>query len=35
MATVTIRTTKKYGTYLSKHLAKEHPKTRGMIRLRR
>lgn len=26
-----IKTNKKYGKWLGKHLAKEHPKTRGKI----
>jgi hypothetical protein len=32
---VIIKTTKKYGEYLSKHLQKEHPKTKGHINLRK
>lgn len=28
-----IKTTKKYGTWLAKHLAKEHPKTKGKIKI--
>lgn len=35
MARVIIRTSKKYGEYLSKHLQKEHPKTKGKITLRK
>jgi len=35
MATVVIKTTKKYGTYLAAHLQREHPKTKGKIRLGR
>jgi len=31
---VIIKTTKKYGKYLVKHLAKEHPKTKGKIKLK-
>jgi hypothetical protein len=31
---VIIQTTKKYGNYLSKHLQKEHPKTKGKIKVR-
>jgi len=30
---VVIRTSKKYAAYLSEHLAKEHPKTKGKISL--
>jgi hypothetical protein len=30
---LTIKTTKKYGTWLARHLAQEHPKTKGRIRL--
>ena len=30
---VVITTTKKYGEYLVKHLQKEHPKTKGKIKL--
>jgi len=33
MVTLKIKTSKKYGLYLSKHLAKEHPKTKGKIKL--
>ena len=29
-----IKTTKRYGEYLSKHLQKEHPMTKGKIRLK-
>lgn len=32
---VIISTSKKYGEYLSKHLQKEHPKTKGHIKLRK
>lgn len=32
---LTIKTSKKYGKYLSKHLQKEHPKTKGKIKIRR
>jgi len=32
---VIIETSKKYGEYLSKHLQKEHPKTKGHIKLRK
>lgn len=28
-----IKTNKKYGRWLSKHLQKEHPKTKGKIKL--
>ena len=28
-----IKTSKKYGTWLAKHLAKEHPKTKGNIKI--
>jgi hypothetical protein len=31
---VEISTTKKYGTWLAGHLAKEHPKTKGHIKLK-
>jgi len=31
---VIIKTTKKYGKYLAKHLAKEHPKTKGKIKIK-
>lgn len=31
----TITGSKKYITYLGKHLAKEHPKTKGKIKLRK
>ena len=31
---VVIKTNKKYAKYLSKHLQKEHPKTKGKIKLR-
>ena len=30
-----IKTNKRYGTWLAKHLAKEHPKTKGKMKLRR
>lgn len=30
---VSIKTTKKYGKYLEKHLQKEHPKTKGKIKI--
>jgi len=30
---VVIKTSRKYGTYLVKHLVKEHPKTKGKIKL--
>jgi hypothetical protein len=32
---VIIKTSKKYGTWLKKHLEKEHPKTKHKIKLRR
>ena len=32
---LTITTSKRYGTWLAKHLAKEHPKTRGRIMVRK
>lgn len=32
---VVIKTTKKYGTWLKKHLEKEHRKTKGHIKIRR
>jgi len=32
---VVIKTSRKYGNYLAKHLAKEHPKTSGKIKLRK
>jgi hypothetical protein len=32
---LTIRVSKRYGNYLKTHLAEEHPKTRGHIKLRR
>lgn len=32
---VIIKTNKKYGNYLSKHLQKEHPKTKGKIKIRK
>ena len=32
---VVINATKKYGNYLSTHLQKEHPKTKGKISLRK
>lgn len=35
MVTVKIKTSKRYGKYLAKHLAKEHPKTKGKIKLTR
>jgi hypothetical protein len=31
---VMIETSKKYGAWLKSHLEKEHPKTKGRIRLR-
>jgi hypothetical protein len=31
--TVKIKTNKKYGEYLSKHLQKEHPTTKGKVKL--
>jgi len=31
---LTIKTSKKYGTWLKKHLEKEHPKTKGKIKIR-
>lgn len=31
MAVVKIKTSKKYGKWLKKHLEKEHPKTKGHI----
>lgn len=33
MARVVIRVSKRYAEYLAKHLAKEHPKTKGHIRV--
>jgi len=30
-----IKTSKGYGNWLSKHLQKEHPKTKGKIKIRR
>ena len=33
MAKVVIKTTKKYAKYLKPHLEKEHPKTKGKIRV--
>lgn len=30
-----IRTSKRYGTWLKGHLEKEHPKTKGKIKVRR
>lgn len=33
MATLKIEGTKKYVGYMSKHLAKEHPKTKGHIKI--
>ena len=33
MARVVIETSKKYAEYLKKHLPKEHPKTKGKIRV--
>jgi hypothetical protein len=35
MAKVIIKTDRKYADYLSKHLQKEHPKTKGKIKVRR
>jgi hypothetical protein len=35
MATATINGSKKYVTYLAKHLQKEHPKTKGKVKVRR
>jgi len=35
MATLTIHGSKKYLGYMSGHLAKEHPKTKGHINLRK
>lgn len=35
MAKVTITTSQRYGKYLVKHLAKEHPKTKGHIKFRK
>ena len=35
MVKLIIKTNKKYGTWLAKHLAKEHPKIRGKIKLGR
>jgi len=35
MAKVVITTSRKYANYLSKHLQKEHPKTKGHIKVRR
>jgi len=32
---VIINTTKKYGNYLKEHLQKEHPKTKGHIKVRK
>lgn len=31
MVKVVINTSKKYGSYLAKHLQKEHPKTKGKV----
>jgi hypothetical protein len=31
---LTIKVSKSYGNYLRTHLAEEHPKTRGKIKLR-
>lgn len=33
MTTIKIQATKKYGTWLAKHLSKEHPKTKGKIKI--
>jgi len=35
MVKLIIRTNKKYADYLKKHLEKEHPKTKGKIKIRR
>ena len=35
MAKIVIKVSKKYGTWLKNHLEKEHPKTKGKIKLRR
>jgi len=35
MAKVVIKTSIKYAKYLSKHLQKEHPKTKGKIKVRK
>jgi hypothetical protein len=32
---VIIKTSKRYGVYLAKHLQKEHRKTKGKIKLRK
>lgn len=32
---VIINTSRKYGSYLAKHLAKEHPKTKGKIKVKK
>lgn len=34
MAKLVIKGSKKYTTWLAKHLEKEHPKTRGKIKVR-
>lgn len=33
MARLVIKTTKKYADYMSKHLQREHPKTKGHIKV--
>jgi len=35
MVNVVIKANKKYAEYLAKHLQKEHPKTKGKIKIRR
>jgi hypothetical protein len=35
MAKVVIQANRKYANYLSKHLQKEHPKTKGKITVRK
>lgn len=35
MAQLIIKASRKYAEYLQRHLQKEHPKTKGKIRLRR
>lgn len=34
MVRIIIKTSRKYANYLSEHLQKEHPKTKGKIRVR-
>jgi len=35
MAKIIIKATKKYARYLAKHLQKEHPKTKGKVKVRK